>query len=163
MDRRSLLTLGLLGLTGCGFQLRKEPELLFRTIGLAGFRKDSLLAIDLRRQLSRTKVQLIEDPNHAEVVVEELKELPDKTVVVSTTAGQVREWQLKLDVDYLLRMPSGELLLPRTELRLTRELTYTESQALGKEEEEAQLYRSMRSDAVQLIMRRLAAIHLPAN
>ena len=162
MNRRSLLTLSLSAtLAACGFELRKEPEFFFKTVGLAGFKDASPLAVDLRRQLSRTKLTLLPDPNKAEVVVEALKEVRDKIVVVSTSAGQVREWQLKMDFDYLLRTAQGELLLPRTELRLTRELTYTETQALGKEQEEAQLYRAMQSDAVALIMRRLAAVKLP--
>mgnify|MGYP003330025936 CR=1 FL=1 len=81
--------------------------------------------------------------------------------VVSTAAGQVREWQLKLNIDYLLRLPSGELLLPTTELRMSRDMNYTETTALAKEQEEATLYRSMTSDAVAQIMRRLAAVRLP--
>ncbi|WP_077036431.1 LPS assembly lipoprotein LptE [Pelomonas sp. KK5] len=161
MNRRMAL-LGLAALAGCGFELRKEPEFLFHTVGLAGFRDDSQLAVELRRQIGRTKLTLQPDFNRAEVVVESLKDQRDKIVVVSTSVGQVREWQLKLDVDYLLRTAQGELLLPRTELRLTRELTYTETQALGKEQEEAQLYRAMQSDAVALIMRRLAAVKLPS-
>ena len=162
-QRRGLLTLmAVAGLAGCGFELRKEPEFPFHAVGLAGFRDDSQLGIELRRQIGRTKLELKADPNRAEVVVEALKDVRDKIVVVSTTSGQVREWQLKLDFDYLLRTAQGELLLPRTELRLTRELTYTETQALGKEQEESQLYRAMQSDAVALIMRRLAAIKLPS-
>ena len=160
--RRALLLGAAATLAGCGFELRKEPEFQFHVVGLAGFRSDSPFAVELRRQLSRTKLTLQPDPNKAEVVVEALKEARDKLVVVSTSAGQVREWQLKLDVDYLLRTAQGELLLPRTELRLTRELTYTETQALGKEQEEAQLYRAMQSDAIALIMRRLAAVKLPS-
>ncbi len=165
MDRRRLLTLGLTGvltsLGGCGFELRKEPDFPFHSLALVGFKADSQLSAEFRRQLSRTKLSLMPDPNKAEVVIEALKDSRDKTVVVSTSAGQVREWQLKMDFDYLLRTAQGELLLPRTELRLTRELTYTETQALGKEQEEAQLYRAMQSDAVALIMRRLAAVKLP--
>jgi len=161
MDRRAAL-LGLAALTGCGFELRREPELLFQSIALAGFRADSTVAAELRRQISRTQVLLLEDPNRAQIVLEGLRDSRDKTVVVSTAAGQVREWQLRLRLDYLLRTPSGELLLPRTELSMTREMNYTETQALAKEQEEAQLYRAMQSDAVNQVMRRLAAIRFPS-
>lgn len=160
MNRRAAL-LGLAALAGCGFELRREPELLFRTIALSGFKPGSTMAQELRRQLSRTAVQLVADPNRAELVLEAVNDQRERTVVVSTSAGQVREWQLKLNFDYLLRTPSGELLLPRTELRMTREMNYTESAALAKEQEEAQLYRAMQSDAVAQIMRRLAAVRLP--
>jgi LPS-assembly lipoprotein len=78
--------------------------------------------------------------------------------VASTAAGQVREWQLQLLMDYRVVTPGDELLLPSTTLRLTRDLTTTEAQALGKEREEALLRQSMVQDAVALIMRRLAAV-----
>lgn len=163
MNRRHLLCLAAAApLAGCGFELRREPELLFNSIALTGFKTGSAMALELRRQLLRTPVKIIEDANRAELVVEALLEVRDKTVVVSTSAGQVREWQLRANFDYLLRLPSGELLLPRTELRMTRDMNYTESAALAKEQEEAQLYRAMLSDAVAQIMRRLAAVRIPA-
>ena len=158
--RRAVL-LGLAAMAGCGFTLRREPELLFNTIALVGFRPDSTVAAELRRQLGRTPVKLLAEVHKAEIVLEALRDSRDKSVVVSTAAGQVREWQLRLRLDYLLRTPGGELLLPRTELLMTREMNYVESQALAKEQEEAQLYRAMQSDAVAQIMRRLAAVKLP--
>jgi LPS-assembly lipoprotein len=161
MLRRSAL-IGLASLAGCGFELRREPEMMFHTLALTGFLPNSPMAAELTRQISRTTVKLQPDANKAEVVMEALRDSRDKTVVVSTSAGQVREWQLRLRLDFLLRTPSGELLLPRTELVMTREMNYTESQALAKEQEEAALYRSMQSDAIAQIMRRLAAVKLPS-
>jgi LPS-assembly lipoprotein len=160
MDRR-LLLLGTVALTGCGFELRREPELPFQTLAFAGFQPDSPLAAGLRRQLKRTPVQVVEDSHRAQVVVEALREQRDRTVVASTSAGQVREWQLRLQFDYLLRTPAGELLAPRSELRMTRDLNFTESQALAKEQEAANLYGAMHSDAVAQVMRRLAAVRVP--
>jgi LPS-assembly lipoprotein len=161
VQRRFVLLAALAGLAGCGFELRREPELHFRSIALAGFKSESPLAVDLKRQLDRSKVKVEADQNRAEVVLEVLRDSRDKSVVVSTSAGQVREWELKLRLDYVLRTPSGELLLPRTELSMTREMNYTETQALAKEQEEAQLFRAMQTDAVNQVMRRLAAVKLP--
>ncbi|MDN3918808.1 LPS assembly lipoprotein LptE [Roseateles violae] len=161
MPTRRAVLLVMLALAGCGFELRREPEFHFHSVALAGFKADSPLAADLRQQLGRSKLKLESDQNRAEVVIEAVRDTRDKTVVVSTSAGQVREWQLRLRMDYLLRTPSGELLLPRTELTMTREMNYTESQALAKEQEEAQLYRAMQSDAINQVMRRLAAVRLP--
>lgn len=161
--RRTLLLAVLpLGLAACGFAPRREPELRFRSLGLQGFKPGSPLAAELRRQLlSRTPVQVPEDFNRAELVLEARRDDRDKRVVVSTSAGQVREWELRLSVDYLLRTAAGEILLPPTELRLTREMNYTETNALAKEQEEAQLFRAMQSDAVAQIMRRLATVRIP--
>lgn len=160
MDRRALL-LALAGLTGCGFELRREPVLPFQTLALEGFEPNSPLAAALRRQVQHTPVRMESDPTRAQVVIEALREARDRSVVASTAAGQVREWELRLHFDYLLRTPSGELLAPKVELRLTRDLNFTETQALAKEQEAALLYSSMQSDVVAQVMRRLAAVRLP--
>lgn len=162
MQRRVAL-LALTTLAGCGFELRREPELHFKTLALTGFAPDSPLALGLKRQLKRTPVQLEGDPAKAQVVLEALHELRDRTVVASTSVGQVREWTLRLQFDYLVRTADGELLTPKVELRLSRDMNYTESIALAKEQEATNLYGAMHSDAVAQIMRRLAAVRLPNN
>jgi LPS-assembly lipoprotein len=161
MQRRVLL-LGLTALAGCGFELRHEPELPFKTLALTGFDPNSPLALGLRRQIKRTPVQLLEDPARAQVVIEATREIRDRTVVASTSVGQVREWSLRLQFDYLIRTAGGELLVPKVELRLARDMNYTESTALAKEQEAANLYGAMHSDAIAQVMRRLAAVKLPA-
>jgi LPS-assembly lipoprotein len=161
MDRR-LALLSLATLAGCGFELRHEPELPFKTLALTGFPPDSPLAAGLKRQIKRTAVQIIDDPARAQVVLEVVREWRDRTVVASTTVGQVREWQLRLQFDYLIRTAAGELLVPKVELRLSRDMNYTESTALAKEQEAANLYGAMHSDAIAQVMRRLAAVKLPA-
>jgi LPS-assembly lipoprotein len=45
-------------------------------------------------------------------------------------------------------------------LLLSRDLNYSEVQALAKEQEEAELFRDMQSDIVNQVLRRLAAIHV---
>lgn len=162
MQRRHLLLALAASLTGCGFELRREPELLFHSLAISGIKPDSAMAAELRRQLSRTSVVLMDDANKAQLVLVVLKDVRERSAVVSTTAGQVREWQLRLNFDFMLRTPNDELLLPRTELRMVREMNFRETDALGKEQEEALLYRAMQSDAVAQVMRRLAAVRLPA-
>ncbi|MFG6460496.1 LPS assembly lipoprotein LptE [Roseateles sp. DXS20W] len=157
MQRRVAL-LALTALAGCGFELRREPELPFKTLALTGFQPDSPLAAGLRRQVKRTPVQLLDDPARAQVVLEVLQEHRDRTVVASTSVGQVREWQLRLNFDYLIRTADGELLVPKVELRLARDMNYTETTALAKEQEAANLYGAMHSDAIAQVMRRLAAV-----
>ncbi|MFT7721273.1 MAG: LPS assembly lipoprotein LptE [Roseateles sp.] len=161
VGRRAAL-LGLAALAGCGFELRREPELAFKTLALTGFAPESPLAAGLKRQIRRTPVQLVDDPARAQVVLEALHEHRDRTVVASTSVGQVREWQLRLGFDYLIRTADGELLAPKVELRLARDMNYTETTALAKEQEAASLYNAMQSDAIAQVMRRLAAVTVRA-
>jgi LPS-assembly lipoprotein len=45
-------------------------------------------------------------------------------------------------------------------LLLSRDMSYSESAALAKEQEEAEFYREMQTDVVLQVMRRLASIRL---
>lgn len=155
LSRRALLLA--LPLTGCGFAPRGAPSFSFERLALTGFATGSPLRAALERQLARLPLQLT-DTAHAQVVLELRREFRHKTAVASTAAGQVREWQLLLEVDYRLLAPGDELLLPLTALRLTRDLSTTEAQALAKEQEEAALHRAMEHEAVALLLRRLAAV-----
>ena len=47
------------------------------------------------------------------------------------------------------RTPGSVELIPETEIQQQRDMTYSETQALSKEAEEALLYRNMQTDIVQ--------------
>jgi LPS-assembly lipoprotein len=156
--RRYLLALATAALGGCGFELRQAPRLPFRSIALVGFAQQSALAPALRQQLASSNVQVIEAPARAEAVFEALIDKREKSVVASTAAGQVREVQLRVKLRFRVATPGGKLLLAADELLLTRDMSYSETAALAKAQEEAQLYRAMEDDIVGQVLRRLAAI-----
>jgi LPS-assembly lipoprotein len=146
-------------LVGCGFALRQPARLSFSSIALVGFAPRSPLAEALRRQLLQ-QVRELPTPDKADVVLQALDDVREKSVVASTAAAQVREFQLRLKFNFRATTPSGRELIPRVELLLTRDLSYTEVQALAKESEEAELYREITADVVAQVLRRLAAIHV---
>ncbi len=158
MQRRALLMLAAATVVGCGFELRQAPKLPFRSIALIGFAPQSTLAEALRRQLMSSQVQLIDAPAHAQAVFEALADARERNVVASTAAGQVREVQLRVRLRFRVATPAGKLLLAADELLLTRDMSYSETAALAKAQEEALLYRAMDEDIVAQVMRRLAAI-----
>lgn len=158
--RRRLVAAGAAAvLAGCGFQLRRAPELRFRTIALSGFGRFSPLAEELRMHINATPTtQVVEAPAQAQVVLEALADARERSVVASTAAGQVRELQLRTRLQFRLRNSAGRELIPATEIVLSRDMNYSESLALAKEQEEQLLYRAMQSDIVAQVMRRLAAL-----
>jgi len=159
IDRRALLSLAALGLSGCGFELRRAPELHFKTLQLAGFKVHSPLADELRRSIATsTTTRVVEAASQAEVVLEALSDVRDKGVVTSTTAGQVREVQLRSKLNFRVHTPAGKELIAATEISISRDMTYNERDALAKEQEEDLLYRAMQSDIASQVLRRLAAI-----
>ena len=148
-------------LAGCGFALRRAPELQFRTLQLVGFAPHSSLADELRKSINASTTTLVVDAAaQAAVQFEALTDAREKSVVASTAAGQVREVQVRARLKFSLRTVSGRELIAPTEIVLSRDLSYNESVALAKEQEEALLYRAMQTDIVAQVMRRLASVSL---
>ena len=150
-----------MGLSGCGFQLRQSAQLPFKTLFLI-LPRQSALSTELRRTLATQadlKV-LTETPDMAaaEVVLDVMAETRERVVVGLNASGQVRELQLRLRVKFRLRTPQGKVLIPEVELQQQRDLSFLESAALAKEIEENMMYRDMQIDIVQQILRRLAAV-----
>ena len=159
---RAAAAFGVVGVGGCGFALRRSPELRFRTLALRGFAADSPLASELRMQINASQTTLVVDvPAQAQVVLEALSDARERSVVASTAAGQVRELQLRSRLRFRLLRRDGSELIPSTEIVLSRDMSYSETAALAKQQEEALLYRAMQSDIVAQVLRRLAAVPAP--
>jgi len=145
----------------CSFQLRQAPDFLFQTL-YSTFPEASPLAQEIRRNIEGTKkVEVIADSKQierADVIFELLQELPQKVILARTSTGLVRDFQLILRVTFRLRARDGTELIPATEIIQQRDISFNDSAALSKESEEQLLYRDMRSDIVQQIMRRISAV-----
>jgi len=154
----------LLGLSACGFQLRQAPNYPFRTLFIS-VAETSVFGQELKRNISASgRVEVITDPKQverADVIFDLLLELPEKVILSRTSAGAVREFQLRLRIRFKLRTRDGTELIPDTEMVQERDISFNENAALSKETEEALLYRDMRSDLVQQILRRLAVARMP--
>jgi LPS-assembly lipoprotein len=160
--RQALGLIGAAALAGCGFELRRAPELRFRTLALAGFGPKSPLAAELRTSINASNTtEVVDAAPKAQVVLEALADAREKSVVASTAFGEVRELQLRSRFNFRLRTPQGRELIPATEILLSRDMSYRETAALAKEQEENLLYRSMQSDIVAQVMRRLASVPAP--
>ena len=146
-------------LAGCGFRLRQTPPLPFERLALRGFAPRSPLAEELARALGPS-ARLTTDPASAQVVLESLTEARERSVVGQTSSAQVRIIQLRLRFQFRARTPAGRELIPATTLLLARDMSYTETAALAKELEEADLFREMQADIAAQVMRRLATVRL---
>jgi LPS-assembly lipoprotein len=153
-----LPAMALLGpaLAGCGFELRRPAELPYTRIALTGFAKGSAMAEALRLALPAS-ARIVEAPKDAEVVLAALDDHLYRIVAASTSAGQVREFRLRVLLKFRLTRPDGKMLLADTELEQSRDLSYSETAALAKQAEEAALLREMRADLAQQVLRMLAA------
>ena len=167
-SRLTLLSLAPLAslalLSACGFRLRGVPEFGFESLYIAA-PTASPLARELQRTLegSTSKLRVLRDPatmTTAQAILDLIQEQQERVVVGLNASGQVRELQLRLRVKFRLRTPTGVELIPETEILQERDISYNETIALAKEAEEALLYRTMRTDIVQQLLRRLAVARL---
>jgi LPS-assembly lipoprotein len=163
-DRRvGLLALLLLTtaavLASCGFAMRQPPELDFKRIALRGFARESAMGEELRRQLRASPgVEVVDGSNGTDAVITALQDGLERVVAATTTAGQVRELTLRAHLKFEVRDAAGRELIAATELLQTRDMSYTESTALAKEQEASLLGRAMQTDVARQVLRRLAAL-----
>ena len=154
-----ILAIVVLGLVtaACGFQLRGQATLPFETLYVA-IPDISPLGIELKRNIiAGTRTKLVRNPAEAQATLSVTSEERGKTILSFDTSGQVREFQLRYRLSFRVRDAKGRDYLPQSEIRLTRDISYSNTQVLAKESEELLLFRDMQSDMVQQILRRLAA------
>ena len=144
-------------LSGCGFHLRGPQALDFATVHI-NVPEQSEFGAQLRRLIATTGTTRVEeDAARAEARLQILANDRGREILGLTGAGKVREYQLVQALRFQLLDRAGKALIPPTSLSARREYTFDDSQVLGKEQEEALLYRDMQNDLVQQLMRRLGA------
>jgi LPS-assembly lipoprotein len=158
MQRRLLLSLAATLVAGCGFKLRQAPTFAFKSI-YVGAAPNSSLGQELKRDIRSTGTVTVSDTQvAAQVILDVTNEQREKVVVGLNASGQVREFELRIRVHFRLRTPDGKELIPSSEIVQRQDISYNESAALAKEQEEQLLYKSIQTDIVQQLMRRLAAV-----
>jgi len=154
-----ILAIVVLGLVtaACGFQLRGQAKLPFETLYI-DIPDISPLGTELKRNIiAATHTKLVRGRAEAQAILSVTSEERGKTILSFDTSGQVREFQLRYRLSFRVRDARGRDYLPQSEIRLTRDISYSNTQVLAKESEELLLFRDMQSDMVQQILRRLAA------
>jgi LPS-assembly lipoprotein len=149
-------------LSACGFQLRGQVAIPFQTIYIEtpGY---SAFANDLERAiLSSSGTRVVSNRDEAEAVLRILNERQERVILSLSTAGRVREFELRYSVAYRLTDKNSTDLAPPGEISLRRDMTYDDTQVLAKESEQALLYRDMKADAVQQMLRRLSVVQRPS-
>ena len=101
------------------------------------------------------------DADEEDVAMEmRVAEAREKVILSLDTAGRVREYQLRYRVGFRVHDGKGQSWIPTSEIALTRDISFNDSQIIAKENEEALLYRDMQTDMVQQMVRRLARARL---
>ncbi len=143
-------------LVGCGYHLRGQAAMPFDTLYLAAPNPGAPIAKELRHTLEANKVKLVPASEQADVVLAIISEIPDKQILSLSGSGRVNQFQLFYRVSVRAYDLKQHDWIPAEEFVTHREYYYDETNVLAMEAEENLLYKSMRSDMVQQIVRRLS-------
>lgn len=147
-------------LAACGFQLRGTATLPFSSIFVQAA-PTSVFATQVKRAVrSGTGTHVTDQKERAEVILQIMSEAQEKQILSLSGGGRVSEYVLRYRVSFRLTDGKNREHIPASEIVLKRDFTYNDQQVLAKEQEEQLLYRDMRSDAVQQLVRRLQTAKL---
>jgi LPS-assembly lipoprotein len=143
-------------LAGCGFQLRGEAAVGFKTLEVSAV-GPSQVAPEIRRTLATGPTRVVTTAKGAEAQLRILQEARDKIVATITGTGTVYEYELRLTVRYELLVPGRELpMIAPTETIAKRLITYSASAPTAKEAEEQLLFKDMQVELAGRILRQIA-------
>jgi LPS-assembly lipoprotein len=150
----ALLSVTLL-LGACGFHPRGQAGMPFSTLYIDAAANTPFIA-ELRRNMELNNVKLVNSTERADLVLNIVFEIPEKQILSLAGSGRVNEYQLLYRVSLRAYDKQRQDWIPAEEMVQRREYSYSDAAILAKEAEEALLYKSMRDDMVQQIVRRLS-------
>lgn len=136
----------LLMITSCGFHLRGMTEISFKTISLEG--KELSFTKNLKKTLASNKVSIILPTENPELRIELLSEESEKRILSLSGQGLVREFEIFYRVRYRIKTIDSETWSQENIIETRRDFTFSDSNLIGKQEEERQLNESMRNEAI---------------
>jgi LPS-assembly lipoprotein len=149
-------------LAACGFQLRGEAPTGLNSLYISTEAPSSLVAVEVRRQLSGTPTRVAATAAEGEAHLRILSESTEKTIQTLTGAGRVFDYRLHLKVRFRVTDAAGKAIVEPAEIELWRIISYSETAPLAKEAEEQLLFSDMRAEAAARILRRIAVVRAGA-
>ena len=156
MHKKFITLLTLLMITSCGFHLRGMTEISFKTVSLEG--KELSFTKNLKKTLTSNKVAIVLPTENPELRVELLSEESEKRILSLSGQGLVREFEIFYRVRYRVKTVDSETWSQENILETRRDFTYSDSNLIGKEEEERQLNESMRNEAITNLFNQIQLI-----
>ena len=156
IQKKIIVLLVLLMITSCGFHMRGMTEISFKTISLEG--KELSFTKNLKKVLNSNKVAIVLPSENPELRVELIGEESEKRILSLSGQGLVREYEIFYRVRYRIKTTDSETWSQENILETRRDFTYSDSNLIGKEEEERQLNESMRNEAITNLFNQIQLI-----
>lgn len=152
-----LVGLLLMGLSGCGFQLRSSIDLP-PDLSPVLVRGGGLVGRSIETRLLGSGVQSTADPKAAGLTIEVLSEQRDSRVVAVDTTGKALAYMLTYRVRFAVRDGDGQYVVEPQMLALDRTFDDNpDASVLGQDEQSNIIYTDMADDAADQVIFRLRA------
>jgi len=156
IQKKLIALLMLLIISSCGFHMRGMTEISFKTISLEG--KELSFTKNLKKVLNRNKVAIVSSTENPELKVELLSEESEKRILSLSGQGLVREFEIFYRVRYRVKTIDSEIWSQENIIETRKDFTYSDSNLIGKEEEERQLNEAMRNEAITNLFNQIQLI-----
>ncbi len=156
IQKKLIAILLLLVITSCGFHIRGMTEISFKTISLEG--KELSFTKNLKKILNTNKVAIVSPTENPELRVELLSEESEKRILSLSGQGLVREFEIFYRVRYRIKTSDSEIWSQENIIETRKDFTYSDSNLIGKEEEERQLNEAMRNEAITNLFNQIQLI-----
>jgi len=156
IQKKLIAILLLIVITSCGFHLRGMTEISYKTISLEG--KELSLTKNLKKILNTNKVAIVSSTENPELRVELLSEESEKRILSLSGQGLVREFEIFYRVRYRIKASDSEIWSQENIIETRKDFTYSDSNLIGKEEEERQLNEAMRIEAITSLFNQIQVI-----
>jgi LPS-assembly lipoprotein len=155
--RRTILLGLLITLAGCGFHMRGQVNLPYKTIYISG-----LMTVDLKAYLGRTlktglNSVIVTRPEEADLLLN-VTETPGKQILSYDSSGNITGYRIIEKVTISVNTRDGEELIPPSDIFLTKDMDFSISAPSAAEQLEIFLVTDMRQDISSQILRRLGTL-----
>ena len=156
IQKKLIAILFLLVITSCGFHIRGMTEISFKTISLEG--KELSFTKNLKQILKSNKVAIVSPTENPELRIELMSEESEKRILSLSGQGLVREFEIFYRVRYRIKTSDSEIWGQENIIETRKDFTYSDSNLIGKEEEERQLNEAMRNEAITNLFNQIQLI-----
>ncbi len=158
---RARIVAGVLALllAGCGFQLKGAVSLPadVKTIYVATNDELSPFSVELRRALDAAGATQAASASDADAVIRVAQDRTGRRVLSVSARNTPQEYQVYYVLGYSIERGEQQAVAPQ-EIEVSRSYSFSESDLLAKDREEAILREALARDLADLVVRRLASL-----
>lgn len=144
-------------LQGCGFHLRGAAELppSISPIYIQGVGKHDPLLKGFRQVFNGADIQVTAEQSQASAILNITKQKQNRRVLSVDSRGKVVEYEIHQALEFELLDAGGTLLMESQSVGSQRAYENSETEILGKNQEEGLLRRDLRLDLVRRVVYRM--------